>query len=353
MSKWIYSFLLILLVSLAACSTSNGSNTGGTENSQPKVRGVKDVDVLNSHGSVEGLNRLSQFYTDVQEGVTSDLRIVHYTIEGDPMVTDLAYDGESLEITDDTTRDNYGEGSIRSISCGDLKKEINPTNTSYIAIDCDNARYELFNILEISYNMGQQDRFDFVLQYGPDLDNEISTLTDHSKLPDSVKQEVYKRLVFANYLDEKVFKNTCTTEEATNYYLQVYINGGERNFRFASCGETEDSLNFTKIATYIVEQSETSHPEEPKTVQGYVLEVKDNSILIGEDFNRLDYHSIKDTLKENELSVFALDFVYLEGLNEEEFQLGDKIHATIDGEIIGSQPGRATMKEIAKIEASE
>ncbi|HJV16678.1 MAG TPA: DUF4362 domain-containing protein [Bacillales bacterium] len=70
---------------------------------------------------------MERFYDNIQNGVRSDLRIVHYTIEGDPILTDLKYNGESLEVKYDTTRDKFGSGEIKTNSCSNMIEEVNPT----------------------------------------------------------------------------------------------------------------------------------------------------------------------------------------------------------------------------------
>lgn len=99
-----------LLPVITPVSDNNNPYTTGKPQStvknslKPFVKGVKNVDVVNAHGSIEGLERMQKFYEDIQNVVPADLRIVHYTIEGDPIVTDLTYNGESLEVKLDTTR---------------------------------------------------------------------------------------------------------------------------------------------------------------------------------------------------------------------------------------------------------
>ncbi len=146
-----FLFYFILVFSLASCNTQgieNGSPTAngespstGKESPELNVKGVGDVDVLNTHGSIDGIERMQRFYEDMKSGVSSDLRIVFYTIEGDPIVKDLKYNGESLEVKIDNTRDAYGSGEIQTINCGKLIEEVNPTNTSYIATDCKEVPY--------------------------------------------------------------------------------------------------------------------------------------------------------------------------------------------------------------------
>jgi len=368
MSKFLFYFILIFL--LASCnsqvnkmgnSNANGeSQATGKDSPKPYVKDVGNVDVLNTHGGIDGIERMQRFYEDMKSGVPSDLRMVFYTIEGDPMVTDLKYNGESLEVKNDTTRDGYGNGEIRTISCGRLIEEINPTNTSYIATDCKDVPTGMEEILKIEYNMSQQDLFEIDLKYGENLENEINTKTGEIKkengtsepfhMAENVKQEVYKRLVFANYLDEKEIVASCKTPNATKYNLKVYINGAVREISWKDCDESLHGVKFTKIANYIIAQPEQQQTEKPDViVQGYILERKDNTLLIGEELNLMDYEWMKNEIKQIDMNSFIFDFTELEGVPIEEYQLGDKIRATIDGSIRGSKPGRAKVKEIKKI----
>ena len=263
MKKPVYIiFLIFFIVILSACNN---------QNSEIKVKGVENVDVRNRHGSIEGIERMIQFYDNIQKGVPSNLRIVHYTTEGDPILTDLSYDGEMLEVKHDSTRDKYGSGETTKINCGNLVEEVNDTNTSYIAVECDDGFYGMREILKIDYNMSQLDLFEFELKYGLNQENEINTLTNTVKIENSnignlnitteIKQEVYKKLVFANYLADKDLTTTCDTESTKNYYLKVKINGGQREFKWGACDQSSDGMKFTNIANYIIEQSSKEHNE--------------------------------------------------------------------------------------------
>lgn len=347
----------MLVLILAACNVNDGNTQ--------KVKGVKNVDVVNSHGSIAGIEKMQSFYNTMQNGVSSDLRIVHYTIEGDPIVLDLTYNGESLVVKDDNTRDKFGSGEVRTNSCSDLVEEINPTNTTYIAVGCESGPVGMEEILGISYNMGQQDLFEFELTYGQELENEVNTKTNTFKkvisadetnvksdvvLAERVRQEVYKKLVFANYLAEKDLEITCDSTESTNYFLKVYINGGQREYSWSACDQSNDGVRFTQIAEYIIQQSEQRPSEESEVmVQGYVLEVKEDTLLIGEDLNRFDYEWLKDEIHQNDLDAYIFDFTLLEAVNTGEYNPGDKIQAIIEGGISGSKPGKAKAKEIKSI----
>lgn len=275
MKKLTYkSLLLVLLFLLAACSTNNPDGESGRQpmtKERPIVEGVNDVDVLNTHGRIEGIEKMQDFYDTIMKGIASDLRIVHYTEEGDPIVTDLRFNGDSLEVEHDSTRDSYGRGEIRTTSCADMIVDSTPTRISYIAIDCSGIPNGKDEILQINFNLSEQDYFELELKYGVNLENEINTITNKAikeitatetlvmndfDLSEDVMQEVYKRLVFANYLAEKELEATCENEDAMEYDLKVYINGGQRDYRWSECDQGVDGAAMTEIVEYIIAESE-------------------------------------------------------------------------------------------------
>ncbi len=363
--------LLTFLFILTACNTTGEeknrndneeSHTTSIDSDKPTVQSVDNVDVVNTHGSIDGLEKMKNFYSNLQNGISSELRIVHYTIEGDPIVTDLNYKEDTVKVTYDSTRDNFGSGEITTVTCSDLLEEVNPTNTSYIATGCSDGFFGMIEILVVEYNLGRQDLFELELKFGDQLENEVNTKTKevtkviNSKetrairdfqLSTQVKQEIFKRLVVANYLGDLDLKNTCQSAESKDYYLKVYINGGNREYHWSSCDQGPDGLKFTDIAEYIIVQSEMEQTENPETViQGYILQEKDDTLLIGEDLNILQYEWLKDEIQHTGLDSYAFNFISLEGVQTDEFKIGDKIEAIIKGTITGSNPGKAQVKDI-------
>ncbi|WP_062109009.1 DUF4362 domain-containing protein [Bacillus niameyensis] len=364
-------FFLLALVLTACGQSANNGNSGergsAGEQLKPSVKGVKDVDVVNTHGSIEGIENMEAYYEKVQNDDAAEIRIVHYTIEGDPIITDLAYKDGVVDIKYDTSKDKFGSGEIFTTRCARFVKEVNPANTSYIAVDCDNEPIGMDEVLTIHYNVALQDRFEFRLNYGKQLENEVASKpnmkneegetaasTGKIKLIENavMKQEVYKKLVFANYLEEKSFTKSCGGEEAIQYDLLVYINGAEREFHWSACDDGKDAVKFNEIAEYIISEADKPPAENPETiVQGYVLEVKDDTLLIGEDMNRLDYVVMKDEIKKSGIGIFNMQFTLLEGVDSKSFAEGDKIKASLNEDKSGETPSKAKVKDIEKIES--
>ncbi|MCM3743086.1 hypothetical protein M3193_02920 [Sporosarcina luteola] len=83
----------------------------------------------------------------------------------------------------------------------------------------------MVEILAVEYNLGRQDLFELELKYGDKLENEVNTKTKEvTKVINSketrairdfqvtaqVKQEIFKRLILANYLGDLKLKTLAS-----------------------------------------------------------------------------------------------------------------------------------------------
>jgi hypothetical protein len=73
--------------------------------------------VTKNSGDIENESRLKEFIKNTETGKKDTIRVVAYTKEGDPILTDLTFNGKQLEVTEDNTRDEYGNGGIRTLTC--------------------------------------------------------------------------------------------------------------------------------------------------------------------------------------------------------------------------------------------
>ncbi|MEH7253827.1 DUF4362 domain-containing protein [Neobacillus niacini] len=96
-----------------------------------------DEDVVDSHGEITNLEKFIEFVENVNQGREDKIRVVRYTIEGDPMLHDLEYDGETITSTTDTTRDEFGDGSISTATCKSINVKETDETTDYILSGCD------------------------------------------------------------------------------------------------------------------------------------------------------------------------------------------------------------------------
>lgn len=58
--------------------------------------------------SVENSDRFESFLNKSKQGKSDQIRITAYTTEGDPVLYDVKYDGESYQYSSDSSRDQFG-----------------------------------------------------------------------------------------------------------------------------------------------------------------------------------------------------------------------------------------------------
>ncbi|MEK9197045.1 MULTISPECIES: DUF4362 domain-containing protein [Bacillales] len=88
-------------------------------------------DVVNKPNGIQNIERFEQFLSNMKEGKEDEVRIVHYTIEGDPILHVLEYDGEIIHSTYDTRRDKYGQGSVSQTTCSSIEEIQTGEDTEY------------------------------------------------------------------------------------------------------------------------------------------------------------------------------------------------------------------------------
>lgn len=140
----LFSFLLMLLVFLSGCNSPTLPNApetptaktapvvlSATENSgmhgtfsalseipedYPFDLAVNRGDVVNRHGEFSNLDAFEKFVAAVESKNPAFMRFVAYTIEGDPILADVDFDGACFIVTFDISRDAFA-GSQEKIMC--------------------------------------------------------------------------------------------------------------------------------------------------------------------------------------------------------------------------------------------
>ena len=114
----------IMFLFIVGCSHSNNA-----KNYTPSK-----TDIVNrNNGNLENETRLIEFIRNMETGHKDSIRVVAYTKEGDPILTDLTFKGEQLEVTSDNTRDKYGGGQIKTFECEKVVVE----GKKYSIIGCE------------------------------------------------------------------------------------------------------------------------------------------------------------------------------------------------------------------------
>jgi hypothetical protein len=267
--KRLTSILVSVLMILSACGTSptvkeEEGQSGNNSNSEEKS------EIINMHGNVSNLNRLDLFVENVAAKKSDEIKITHYTIEGDPIYDEVTFDGKQLTISNDNTEDKFGSREIFTYTCKDMIKNESDTKLEYLLTDCESPDGNSGNhpIISLEYNLAEQDYFAFRLEYGvegknvidtknleivKDLQNgELASVMDF-QFSDSEMQQFYKIMVLGGYLGEKQVSTQCKEKPLYSYKLKVWINQGERDFEWNRCDNSEDGKHMTKVVEDIIE----------------------------------------------------------------------------------------------------
>ncbi|MCD7035242.1 DUF4362 domain-containing protein [Metabacillus sp. GX 13764] len=117
--------ILCSLLLLAACSTKYSSDEA-----------IKKGDVVLLVRKVENLDKFQDFLKNLSTKRKSKIRITAYTIEGDPIYTDLEYNGKDLLVSYDNTNDAYGGGVKETVQCSSLQEKKTDKETEYHVAGC-------------------------------------------------------------------------------------------------------------------------------------------------------------------------------------------------------------------------
>jgi hypothetical protein len=268
MGKKCLTFILIsVLMILSACGTNPSVQEQGQASNN--LNSAENNEIVNMHGTVKNLDRLDLFVENVAAKKSDEIKITHYTIEGDPIYDTVTFDGKELKITNDNSEDKFGSGEISTYTCKNMTKNESGTELEYLLIDCKAPDGSSGNhsIVSIHYNLAEQDYFAFSLEYGVNQKNLIDTKNQEIvkdlqngamasvmdfQFSDSEMQQIYKVLVIGGYLGEKQISTQCKEKPLYSYKLKVWINQGEREFEWNRCDMSEDGKQMTRVADDII-----------------------------------------------------------------------------------------------------
>lgn len=77
------------------------------------INAINDKCVVSVHGrTIYNKDELDEFLENIKQNKIDFIRCVNFTIEGDPIITDVNFEGENtFKITVDSSRDNFGQGN--------------------------------------------------------------------------------------------------------------------------------------------------------------------------------------------------------------------------------------------------
>lgn len=256
------SNLIIVVMALSMIVACSKQQTNGEKEISNKINEKEDV--ISSHGIiVKNREKLDAFINKT----SSTQRVVHYTIEGDPIFNDLKYNDNKFEMRYDTTKDKFGAPVVKTYTCAKFERNETDKFLKYTLTGCDGDRKEI-EVLQIPFDVEKQDIFEFDLRYGVNQKNEINTInkklvkdlqngevTEVSDFQFIIedRQKIYKEMVLANYLGEKKLSSQCNRKPFVSYDLTVNINSGNRHYHWTECDNSEDGILMTKLAKAIID----------------------------------------------------------------------------------------------------
>lgn len=101
--------LLFLAMSILLCV---GCKADSIPANYPSQTAIDNGDVVTVGMSSYNVGKLASFIDSTQNGKKDSIRITRYTTEGDPVITTLTFDGKTINYTNDTTRDHFGNHGI-------------------------------------------------------------------------------------------------------------------------------------------------------------------------------------------------------------------------------------------------
>jgi hypothetical protein len=105
-------------------------------------------DVVNTHGHIENLRLLEDFIKDVSMNKDSEVRVVSYTDECDPIIHDLTYSNDELASKKDTREDEFGTQLVMEDVCKSINTIDKNNHTVYQLEGCE-GKVDIIHVTSI------------------------------------------------------------------------------------------------------------------------------------------------------------------------------------------------------------
>jgi len=137
-------FFICFFMILVGCTTSS------TTPSPKKLR--QEGYIVDQHGQVSNLKKMEKFFADYQNERPSSIKLVRYTIEGDPIFYTLKYNGRNITVIENATHDKFaGTKTITSNTCYGFVRQVKEESTVYMLKNCkeNSANSGIIEILTV------------------------------------------------------------------------------------------------------------------------------------------------------------------------------------------------------------
>lgn len=122
------SVLLLCILLIVGCQNTNSIT-------KPPVSVPEDAIIVRQ--KIENIERFQQFLNNIAKSKKDKITIVHYTVEGDPILDTLEYVGQALKYSHDTRQDEYGEKTVTAATCTKISVEEDNAGATYTVEGCD------------------------------------------------------------------------------------------------------------------------------------------------------------------------------------------------------------------------
>lgn len=130
---------VVVLIALALIGCGRQEQGGSRQTAVHETE-----DVIDTHGNVKNVGLLDAFV----QGARDQVRVVRYTTEGDPLFYSLTKQDEGIEVSYDTSQDQFGSSSVKSYVCHSLQKNEANNGYAYVLNGCGGAGKNI-TLLEI------------------------------------------------------------------------------------------------------------------------------------------------------------------------------------------------------------
>lgn len=127
-----------------------GCKTTPTAPSPKKLK--QEGYIVDQHGQVSHLEKMERFFADYQNERPSSIKLVRYTIEGDPIFYTLKYNGTNITLIENTTKDKFAvTKSTTSNTCSGIVRQEEEGTTVYMLKNCkeNSANNGIIEILTV------------------------------------------------------------------------------------------------------------------------------------------------------------------------------------------------------------
>ena len=114
-------------------------------------KAMKNGDVINMHGPIYNFVYFEDFMERVEAEETAFVRITNFTLEGNPTLYNVAFDGTefNLEIDRSKNKERGDKPAKESLSCAEITRNEGQQLFSYTMQGCqDDSSFTLLNILK-------------------------------------------------------------------------------------------------------------------------------------------------------------------------------------------------------------